>query len=128
MQLGLFLIIAAVIHGALGLIALLAPGAAAGMFGIGVDAGGAAIARLLGATLLGTAATFWFSRTLAAADILKGVLVGGFVISGLSLIIAIMAISGGVIGPRGWIGALARAALTAGFGYFAFMKPQQVTA
>ena len=59
---------------------------------------------------------------------LKGVLIGGFVISGLSLIIAIMAISGGAIGPRGWIGALARAALTAGFGCFAFMKPQQVTA
>ena len=128
MQLGLFLIIAAAIHGALGLIALLAPGAAAGMFGIGVDAGGAAIARLLGATLLGTAATFWFSRTLAAADILKGVLIGGFVISGLSLVIAIIAISGGVIGAQGWIGAIARAALTAGFGYFAFMKPQQAAA
>lgn len=128
MQLGLFLIIAAVVHGVLGLVAFLVPGGAAAMFGIGLDAGGSAIARLLGATMLGMAATFWFARTLTASDVLKGVLIGGFVVSGLSLIIAIFALTGGIIAPRGWIGAVARAAFTVGFGYFAFLKPAKIDA
>lgn len=123
MQLRLFLIIAAIIHGLLGLIALLSPGIAAGMFDLTVDIGGLTLIRLLGATLLGTAAIFWLARTLAAADVLNAVLIGGFVVSGLSLIIAITALTNGVIGPRGWIGVAGRTALTIGFGYFAFIKP-----
>lgn len=123
MQLGLFLIIAAIIHGLLGLIALLSPGTAAGMFGLTVDVGGLTPIRLLGATLLGTGAIFWFARSLVAADVLKAVLIGGFVVSGLSLIIAVVALTNGVIGPRAWIGVAGRLVLTIGFGYFAFVKP-----
>lgn len=122
MQLGMFLVIVAIIHGLLGLIALLAPGLATGMFGITVDTVGTTLIRLLGATLLGTAAIFWFARTLIAADVLKAVLIGGFVISGLSLIIAVFALTNGIIGPRGWIGVAGRSVLTLGFGYFAFVK------
>jgi len=122
MKLGLFLTIAAILHAALGLAALVVPDALAGMFGIALNAGTASIARLLGSTLLGVAAILWWSRNLVAAEILKGVLLGGFILNGLSLVVSLLAVTGGAMEPRAWLGILVRLALTAGFGYFAFIK------
>ena len=122
MKLGLFLLVAALVHAVLGAAALLVPDVTAGMFGISLDAGGTTVARLLGSTLLGVAAILWWSRNLVAAEILKGVLIGGFALNALSLIVSLLALTGGVMEPRAWIGVVIRLALAAGFSYFAFVK------
>ncbi len=122
MKLGPFLIVSAILHAVFGTAGLLVPEMMSGMFGIGLDAGGVTVARLLGATLLGVAVILWYSRNLVAAEILKGVLIGGFALNALSVVIALLAVTGGVMEPRAWIGIVIRLALAAGFGYFAFVK------
>lgn len=122
MKLGPFLAVTAILHGVFGAAALLIPDAMTSLLGIRLDAVGIVLARVLGSTLLGFAAVLWWSRNLVAAEILKGVLIGGFTLNALSAIAGVMAISGGVLEPRAWLGIVIRLALTAGFGYFAFVK------
>lgn len=122
MKLSPFLAVTAILHALFGAAALLIPDTMAGLLGISFDAVGIVLARVLGSTLLGFAAALWWSRSLVAAEILKGVLIGGFTLNVLSAIAGVMAISGGVLESRAWAGIAIRLALAAGFGYFAFFK------
>jgi hypothetical protein len=123
MRLASFLVVAAVVHGLLGLAALIAPGVTAGMFGIALDAGSESIVRLLGATLLGLAMAFWSGRHTDTPRIVQGILFAGFVVNLLSLAVVVMATLGGTMGPSAWVGAAVRALFVAGFGYYAFVRP-----
>lgn len=122
MKLATFLAVTAILHAVFGAAVLLIPDAMTSLLGIRLDAVGIVLARVLGSTLLGFAAVLWWARNLVAAEILKGVLIGGFVLNALSALVGIIAIAGGVLEPRAWIGIVIRLALAAGFGYFAFVK------
>lgn len=122
MKLAPFLAVTAILHALFGAAALLIPDTMASLLGSGLDAIGIVLARVLGATLLGFAAVLWWSRNLVAAEILKGVLIGGFALNALSALVGVVAISSGGLEPRAWFGIVIRLALAAGFGYFAFIR------
>lgn len=75
-------------------------------------------ARLFGAMLIGAGATFWFARAPDSSEHLRAVIAGGFVSTGLSVVIVLTALISGIMGRMGWPSVLALAALSVGFGYF----------
>jgi hypothetical protein len=113
------LILAALFHGALGLLALIVPTTTANVFGMSPDEAVDPIIRLLGATLIGVALVFWVARNAADARLVRGVLVAGLVINALSFAIVAHAITGGLMGPRTWVTATIRLLFAIGFAYHA---------
>jgi len=114
-----FLAVAAIAHALLGGLALVAPPLVADLFGAALPPGGEAVARLLGATLVGFAIALFAGRS-ADERTARALLVAGLVVSGLSLAVVAVAIADGVMEPRAWAGAAVRLALALGFAWLAF--------
>lgn len=111
---------AAVFHGALGLAALVVPMLTVAVFGMSLEPAAEPIIRLLGATLVGVAAAFWMTRTVADPAAVQAVMVAGFLINAASFVVVAFAITGGTMEPRTWITALIRLAFAAGFAWHLF--------
>jgi hypothetical protein len=121
MRLSLFLTIKAVISIISGLALLLLPGAFMGLAGVTLDAGGAVMARLVGALLVGIAVLCWVARSSGPSQGREAALLGLFVGDALGFVVVLIAQLGGIMTAFGWVFVLLWLLLAAGLGYFRFL-------
>jgi len=123
MNRNMFLIIAAIITALFGIVLLLAPGQLAATYGTTFNPGGTIIARIAGSSLLALAWIVWGARNGPGAEAMQAVLVAGLIANVLDLLISGYATMNGIVGYGiGWATVVLHILLSAGFGYFAFMK------
>jgi hypothetical protein len=123
MRLGLFMTLAAVAALVFGLAFLVAPTNLLALYGITLDAPGQFVARYLGSAFLGIAAVTWLSRALTSGPGLRAILVADFVVSITGLAVAIFDRLYGPGNMLVWSTVVIYLLLSAGFGYFVFVKP-----
>ncbi|MBI2975848.1 MAG: hypothetical protein HYY33_02735 [Chloroflexi bacterium] len=102
---------------------LLIPNQTMSMYGVELNDAGQWIARYLGATFLGLTVLNWLVRNAPASDTRRAVVLGDFVLSALGLVVAVWDRIAGSGNALVWLTVAIYLVLTAGFGYFQFMKP-----
>lgn len=117
-----FLPIAAVLYVGFGIGLLLVPVLFMSTYGVALDAGGALMARILGAALIGFAILFWRVRNLTPSSALHALFLASFVYNLIDLPIVTIATVTGVMSALGWSAVGLHVFLAAGFGYLTF-KP-----
>lgn len=123
MKFNLFMIIAAVLGALFGLGFLLFPEQVMETYDVTLGEGGAWVARYLGATFIGIAALTFLARNATQSEALGALLAGDFVLSALGLIVAVLDAINGTGNSLTWSTVVIYIFLTAGFGYFRFVKP-----
>jgi hypothetical protein len=103
---------------------LIVPGLLMSLFGVTLDTGGALMARLYGASLLGNLMLTWFGRNVSASDARRAIAIHLLVYDAIGLVVALLATLAGVMNGLGWFVVLIYLAIALGFGYFVFMKPR----
>lgn len=125
MKLSTFSAIWAVIYFGFGLGLLFIPVQFMTTYGVSLDANGALMARILGASLIAYALTFWLNRNIPSTDkSWQNLLLTSFIYNIVDIPIVLMATLNGVMSPMGWIPVGLHIFLAATFGYFAFKKGQ----
>jgi hypothetical protein len=122
MELNRFLMLATIVAAVFGLAFLLAPSQLVALYGVVLTPATEVIGRIAGSTILAFAIVFWSARNENGAEVLKAVMVAGFVGNGLDFLILLHATATGLLNSLGWLQVLINGALAAGFGYFAFGK------
>ncbi len=117
-----FLPVAAVLYAGFGLGLLLAPSPFMSVYGVMLDPGGAMMARILGAALVGFALLFWMIRAAASSAVTHAVFLSSFVYNVIDLPIVTLATLTGVMSAMGWSAVALHVFLAAGFGYLTFGK------
>jgi hypothetical protein len=117
-----FLPIAAILYLGFGLGLLLVPVPFMSVYGVNLDSGGALMARILGAALIGFALLFWRTRTLVASPALHSVFLASFVYNVLDLPIVTIATMSGVMSSFGWSAVGLHVFLAVGFGWLTFKR------
>lgn len=118
-----FMAIAAVLALVFGLAFLLIPAQLTSLYGITLEPGGQWIARCLGSVFIGVAVTTWFGRNAPQGDALRAIMLGDFVLSSIGLVAAVLYTIYGSANALIWFTTAGYIFLTAGFGYFRFVKP-----
>ena len=123
MKHSVFMAIAAILALIVGLAFALIPAQLLSIYGITLEADGEWIARCLGSAFLGVAVTTWLGRNAPQGDALRAILLGDFVLTGAGLVMSMLFSIRGSGNALIWSTAAVYALLTAGFGYFRFVKP-----
>ena len=123
MKHGTFMAIAAVFALVFGLAFLLIPVQLTLLYGIMLEPDGQWIARCLGSAFLGAAVTTWFGKSAPQGNALRAILLGDFALSVTGFVLAVLYSIQGSANALIWSVAVIYAFLTAGFGYFRFVKP-----
>jgi hypothetical protein len=126
MTLNNFLVIATIVAAVFGLAFLVAPSQLVALYGVVLTPATEVIGRIAGSTILAFAIVFWAARNENGAEVLKAVMVAGFVGNGLDFLILLHATATGLLNSLGWLQVLINGALAAGFGYFAFGKGKTI--
>jgi hypothetical protein len=126
MKLSSFLMLATIVAAAFGLAFLVAPSQLVALYGVTLTPATEVIGRIAGSTILAFAIVFWAARNASGAEVLKAVMVAGFVGNGLDFLILLHATAAGLLNGLGWLQVLINGALAAGFGYFAFGKVKSI--
>lgn len=121
MKLPGWMILAAILYVGFGIGLLIIPVQFMAMYGVGLNPGGAMMARILGSALIGFALLFYWMRN-DGRDTLMSVLRASFVYNVVDFFVVLSATLGGVMNAMGWMPVGLHVFLAAGFGYFAFMK------
>ncbi len=121
MKRSLFLSIKAIISIVCGLALLLIPGAFMGLAGVTLDPGGTAMARLVGALLIGIAIMCWTARNADPSVGREAFVLGLFVGDTLGFVVMLLAQLAGLMTAFGWVFVLLWLVLAAGLGYFRFI-------
>jgi hypothetical protein len=123
MKRSVFMSIAAILALIVGLAFALIPAQLLSIYEISLDPDGEWIARCLGSVFLGVAVTTWLGRNAPQSMALSAIMTGDFVLSVTGLIMAILFAIRGSGNALIWFTTVIYALLTAGFGYFRFVKP-----
>jgi len=123
MRLTLTLTVAAAGSILFGLAFLLVPAGLLSLYGITLDPSNQYVARYFGSALLGFAALNWLARSATSGPALRGILVGGFVVSITGLVVAIFQLLYGSGNALVWSTAVIYFLLSLGFGDFVFRVP-----
>lgn len=123
MKLSNLMIAAAVIALVFGLGFILAPAWMMSLYGLTLDAPGQWIGRYFGSALIGIAVASWQARNATKGEALRAIVLGYFVLSLTGLVVVILDRFMGSGNALVWINVLVYLFLTAGFGYFQFVKP-----
>jgi hypothetical protein len=118
-----FMAIAAVLALVVGLALLLIPAQTTSLYGVTLESDGQWIARCLGSAFLGAAVTTWFGKNAPQGDALRAILLGDFALAVTGLIATVLYSILGSANALIWSSTAIYAFLTAGFGYFLFVKP-----
>ena len=102
---------------------LIVPGLLMSLFGVTLDTGGALMARLYGASLLGNLMLTWFGRNVAASDARRAIAIHLLVYDAIGFVVAFLATLSGIMNVLGWSVVLIYLVIALGFGYFVFRKP-----
>jgi hypothetical protein len=119
-----FLSIASVVAFLFALGFMLMPGQLVGLYNVELNPGGALVAQLFGATLLGFGLLDWFGRDFKDDKTKQAVLTVNLATDAFGLIFSLIGQLGGVPGVNalGWSTVLIYLLLTAGFAYFRFFS------
>jgi hypothetical protein len=93
------------------------------MYGVTLDESGLWLGRFLGSAFIGIAVVSWFARNAAQNGAMRAIVLGFFVLSITSLIVAVL---DGLYGSGNnlvWSTVVIYLFLALGFGYFQFTKP-----
>jgi hypothetical protein len=105
-----------------GLALLLVPVTFLGAYGITVDPGGAAIARLLGGAFIGLGVMAWLTRTVAPSEALRAIILGIAVVATLGTLVSIHGVLSGATNGLGWLTVVLYGFFAVGFGMLAAGK------
>ena len=119
MTLRAFLLIAAAVHGLMGLGLLVAPLSLLEPLGLAASAGVAVLGRVLGASLLALAAVLGWLRTLRESPLLRTALFGRGAYAAATALVLLIGAASGATSHLGWLPAGILIALATGFLYFA---------
>lgn len=109
-----------------GLAALLVPAQTAAVFGLDLNEVGLSQTRMLGAAYLGYASLIWFARSTLDETAQRAIALGNAVSWGLSVVVTVAGLMGGLAGTQTWLLVVVEVVFTAAWGYFAFIDRAQV--
>ena len=113
-----FASIAAVVSLINGVVGLVAPTAAAALYGVSLDSQSILTAQLLAGSYLGYAVITWTTRGCTDVALCRGLDAGNFVAWALSAVIWFYAASTGATNAVGWVGAGLTVVFALGWAYF----------
>lgn len=122
MKLSTFMPIAAVIALVFGLGFILAPAGVMSLYGVTLDAAGQWVGRYFGSALIGIGIVNWQARNATQGEALRAIVLGFFVLSLTGLVVVILDRFIGSGNALAWLNVVIYLFLTAGFGYFQFVK------
>ena len=125
MKLRNLMVVKAIVCLGFGVLLLAIPGQLMSLYGVTLQEGGVLMARLYGASLVGTLILTWFSRNDPGSEALRAAVLGLFVYDAIGLVVAVLAMLSGVMNALGWSVVAIYLFLTIGYGYFYFMKPSE---
>jgi hypothetical protein len=128
MKLKTFAIIWSIIYIGWGLGLLVNPVRLMAIYGLALDASGALMARIVGASLIGFGMTFWLNRSINSTE--KGwynLLSTSFIYNIISIPVTFMATLNGVMRSMGWIAVGLHIFLALTFGFFTLNKKRETT-
>ena len=125
MKLRNLMVIKAIVCLGFGILLLAIPGLLMSLYGVTLQEGGIFMARLYGASLVGNLILTWFSRNDPGSEALRAAVMGLFFYDAIGLIVAVVAMLSGIMNPLGWSVVAIYLFLTAGYGYFWFVKPSE---
>lgn len=123
MKLSTMMTIKAVVCLVFGILFVLVPGPLMSIYGVSLGSGGALVARLYGASLLGNLLLTWFARNDAGSEALRASVLALMVYDAIGFVVALVAVLTGVMNALGWAVVALYLLLAVGFGYFQFVKP-----
>ena len=113
----------AIVSALFGLTFVSVPETAMSFYGATLSPGGALVARLFGAVLLGIAVLTWFARNAGESEARKAIILSRFVCETAGFIVALFGQLAGAVNALGWSTVAIYLLFALGFGYFQFMKP-----
>jgi hypothetical protein len=119
-----FLLVKAVISILVAIAMLLLPATFGGWFGLSTNPATVAMARLLGASMVGIALICYFASGATASALRRKTILSLCVADTIGFIVQLAAQISGVFGALGWILVVIWALLALGLAYFYFLKPQ----
>ena len=125
MNLKTFLILFAVIGLIFGLGSLVFPDQFISSYGVSLGEPGKWVARYFGATLVGFSVLSWSVRNLQTGETRNAVVLGFFVGTLISLVVAIFDVIDAAGNWMDWINLIVNLIFTLGFGYFRFINPSK---
>jgi len=105
-----------------GLVALLIPVQFIQIYASKLDSVGAFICRYWGSAFLGLAVIFWYARLGEAFQLIKGILIGGLVATGIGFLVALADAIWGDHNVMIWTSVILYAAFAIGFLYYLLKK------
>ena len=121
MKLSLFLAIKAAISLFFGILLAIIPVQMLAMYGLALNAEGAAMARLVGALLIGVGLICWLSRR-NTPESLQNILLSLFIADTLGFLSTLLSQLTGIVNALHWIIVAIWLLLALGLGYFRFIK------
>ena len=125
MNRSLFMTIAAILALLFGLAFIFVPAQLMSFYGVTLDTAGQWVGRYLGSAFIGIGVLTWLARNAPTGDALRAVVLGNFVVSVTGLVVAVLDKIYGTGNALVWSTVVIYIFLTAGFGYFQFVKPQE---
>ena len=120
------MVIKAVVCLGLGVPILIAPVFVYSLFGASLNPAGTFAAREYGAALIGTMLLTWFARKEAQSNARWAITLDLCVYDAIGLVVTLLALSAGVLGPLGWLAVAIYLFFALAFGYY--LLPQRKTA
>lgn len=120
------MIIKAVVCLSLGIPILLAPAFVYSLIGTSIAAGGAFAAREYGASLMGNLMLAWFAKGASESEPRRAIALALCVYDAVGLVVTLIALLAGVLGPVGWVVAAIYLFFAVAFG--SFLRPQKQVA
>ncbi len=97
----MFLTAVAVLYSVFGLVFVLLPETLMGLHGASLNGAGSLIGRVLGASLLAMAVTFWGLKDLSR-EAQNPAIYGGIVYNAIDIVVGYQAVTNGVMNAMGW--------------------------
>jgi hypothetical protein len=118
--------ITAVVSVIFGVLFLVVPATTMDLYGVTLDEAAVWIARLLGASFLGFGVVAWLAKDAEASRARRAIEVGYFAGFAIGFVVDLLGQLSGVFNGLGWVTVIIYLLFAAGYGYFAFMKPEAV--
>ncbi len=122
MKLSSFLAFNSIVLTIFGIGFILLPETMTALYGAELTAIGLVLARLLGAAFLGFGILRWTARKAEQSDLLKALVLAGFVEDAIGFLVLLTAQMAGLMNAMGWSNVGLYGIFAAGFGYFHFTK------
>lgn len=105
-----------------GILFLVLPGTATGIYGAELSDAGLLVARLFGATVFGYSVLTWLVRNAGESEARNAIVTSLFIGWGIGFVVALIFQIQGTVNVYGWVNVALYLLFTLGYGYFQFVK------